>query len=179
MTLQRQPDGSVRIAQLDDWHLNVLRRIPLLADPGDDEKALCRVYPAPYDAGEATPEQQADWAEYVQPELQSLFETSLDRVNQDLRTAHLSEPPPPGTDAALLEPAAPEWTVNVPAAHVEDWFRAMNQARLVLSSSREAHRTDQEYLAGMLLKGEIELLIQYEMLTALCGWWVEVILNSG
>lgn len=180
MTLQRQPDSSVRIARLDDWHLEALRRIPALADPGDDERALRRVYPAPFVAGEGTREQQEDWAEYVQPEMETLFESSIERVSSDLKTAHLSKPAESAAKDGK-EPAEdpqPEWTINVPAAHVEDWFRAMNQARLVLSSSREAHRQDQEYVTTMLLKGEVDLLIQYEMLTALCGWWVDIMLRA-
>jgi hypothetical protein len=207
MTLQRLPDGSVRIARLDDWHLDALRHIPVLADPGDDEKALHRVYPAPFAAGEATTEQQEDWAEFVQPELETLFEGSVKRVARDLKKARLSDPPPPPPPVAppapgnaneerdseeLMdsdetadsppdgEPAAPEqeWELTIPAGHVEDWFRAMNQARLVLSASKGAHRTDQEHVTRMLVNGEIEMLVRYEMLTAMCGWWVEVMMRD-
>jgi hypothetical protein len=180
MTLQRQTDGSVRIAGLDDWHLEALRRIPQLALPGEDERALRRVFPAPYAAGDASVEQQEDWAEYVQPELEALFEGSLHRVREDLKTAHLAEPAPPskGRDRSATEEQEPEWVINVPADHVEDWFRAMNQARLVLSSTQQAHRQDQDYVAGMIARGDLEVLVQYEMLTALCGWWVEVLLNN-
>src|SRR5436190_5445147 len=95
MTLQKLPNGSVRIARLDEWHLEALRTIPQLADPGDDEKALRRVFPAPFAAGEATAEQQEDWVEYVQPDIQSLFEGSLERVAADLKTAGISEPAEP------------------------------------------------------------------------------------
>jgi hypothetical protein len=197
MTMQRLPDGSVRISALDDWHLNALRRIPSLADPGDDEKALRRIYPAPYTAGEATQEQQEDWAEYVQPELESLFATSIQRMAADLQTAHLSVPPPepPAEDAPApnagagagkntrkrLKPkvdTAPEWSISIPADHIEDWFRAMNQARLVLSASKEAHRHDDAHVAAMLLKGELDLLIQYELLTGMCDWWVGALLSQ-
>jgi hypothetical protein len=180
MTLQRQTDGSVRIAGLDDWHLEALRSIPQLALPGEDERALRRVFPAPYAAGDASVEQQEDWAEYVQPELEALFEGSLARVSADLKTAHLAEPAPrhkAGRGESPGEDQEPEWVINVPADHVEDWFRAMNQARLVLSSTYEAHRQDQDYVAGMIARGDLEVLVQYEMLTALCGWWVDVLLN--
>ncbi len=179
MTVQRQLDGAVRIAGLDEWHLEALRSIPRLAHPGEDERALRRVFPAPYAAGDASVEQQEDWAEYVQPELEALFEGSLSRVSADLKTAHLAEPqarsekaePPP-------DDPEPEWAINIPAGHVEDWFRAMNQARLVLSATKETHRHDQEYITGMIEQGEIESLVLYEMLTALCGWWVDVMMRG-
>lgn len=207
MTLQRLPNGSVRIARLDEWHLEALRTIPQIADPGDDEKALRRVFPAPFAAGEATPEQQEDWVEYVQPDLQALFEGSLERVAGDLKTVHVSAPEDTDDqeededdeddeddveeeededdddegeeeDSKDVAIRPPRWELTVPAAHVEDWFRAMNQARLVLSSAKEAHRTDQEYVTRMLVSGELEVLIRYEMLTAMCGWWVEVMLRG-
>jgi len=218
MTLQRLPNGSVRIARLDEWHLDALRTIPQLANPGDDEKALRRVFPAPFAAGEATAEQQEDWVEYVQPDLQTLFEDSLERVAADLKTAHPSEPEDrnvdeeedevevevedEGGDEDVVEDEiededededeeeeededekdiaikAPEWELTVPGAHVEDWYRAMNQARLVLSSAKDAHRTDHDYVTRMLLSGELDVLVRYEMLTAMCGWWVEVILRG-
>jgi hypothetical protein len=204
MTLQRLPNGSVRIARLDEWHLDALRSIPQLADPGDDEKALRRVFPAPFAAGEATPEQQEDWVEYVQPDLQTLFEGSLERVAADLKTAQRSDPAEmddeeddeeeddeevedgkDGEDDEEEEEEedkiaikAPEWEFTVPADHVEDWYRAMNQARLVLSSAKEAHRTDNDFVTRMLLSGELDVLVRYEMLTAMCGWWVEVMLRG-
>ena len=202
MTLQKLPNGSVRIARLDEWHLDALRSIPVLADPGDDEKALRRVFPAPFAAGDATAEQQEDWVEYVQPDLQNLFEGSLERVARDLKTAHLSavtddpeedeeedddekddddedsDNEVEDEDEDKVGVKAPEWELTVPADHVEDWYRAMNQARLVLSSGKDAHRTDHDYVTRMLLSGELDVLVRYEMLTAMCGWWVEVLLRT-
>ena len=217
MTLQRLPNGSVRISRLDEWHLQALRRIPFMADPGDDEKALRRVFPAPFAAGDASEQQQEDWVEFVQPEMQSLFEGSIAKVASDLKSATLSDPEEfeeeeddddseaddddnddaesgesvgLERDAAAGEEAAPEsgsekpkepeplWELTVPAKHVEDWYRAMNQARLVLSSAKGAHRRDNEYIQRMLASGQIEMLIYYELLTSLCGWWVDVLYRS-
>ena len=208
MTLQRLPNGSVRISRVDEWHLQALRRIPLLADPGDDEKALRRVFPAPFVAGDASAEQQEDWVEFVQPEMQALFEESLSRVASDLKNATLSEPEeqdedeedePEEADGDLdglapnagEEPAdagedapskeedpGPMWEVTIPAGHVEDWYRAMNQARLVLSAAKEAHRRDNDYIKRIVASGEVEMIIHYEILTGMCGWWCDVMLDS-
>ena len=75
-------------------------------------------------------------------------------------------------------PAALRWEFTIPAAHVEDWYRAMNQARLMLSERHEAHRGDDEHIAKLFMSGRMETLIQYELLTALCGWWVEVLMKQ-
>lgn len=220
MRVSRLPDGSVQLSQLDDWQLRTLRSLPGLADPGEDEAALRRLYPAPFEPGETTDEQKEDWAELVQPELEQLFENSLERVSADVKNARLESPPPPATEdddedqedeedvgiekpprirapdpavrqrprsprrAAIRPPEqeAPQemplrWEFTIPAAHVEDWYRAMNQARLILSERHAAHRTDDEHIARLFMSGRMEPLIQYELLTALCGWWVEVLMR--
>src|SRR5688500_7023987 len=107
MTLQRLSDGSARLAQLNEWQLRTLQSIPAVAHAGEDDDALRRLFPAPFAPGEATEEQQEDWAELVQPELEALFETSLARVAKDLKMIELDtealeprdnpdEPMPPG-----------------------------------------------------------------------------------
>ena len=219
MRLSRLPDGSVHLSQMEEWHLRTLRSLPGLADPGDDESALRRLYPAPFEAGETTEEQKEDWAELVQPELEQLFETSLERVSADVKNAQLElRPPPPPReetddeeeDAGIEKPPAvrapeaaarkrprsprpaairppeksepldspPRWELAIPAAHVEDWYRAMNQARLILAETHNAHRTDDEHIARLFMSGRMEPLIQYELLTALCGWWVEALMKQ-
>ena len=206
MTLSRLPDGSVRFDQIDEWQLQSLKSIPAAADPRDEDGPLRRLFPAPFSSGEATPEQQEDWAELVQPELEALFSGSLATVAADLRTAEqIPEPPapepeppaaaPPAADpepgpegapvrprrprrrAAKSAPPGPRWRLNVPADHVEDWFRAMNQARLMMSERFEAHRTDGQHIARMLAAGKFEMVIFYELLTGLCGWWVDQVLH--
>ena len=187
-------DGSVHLSQVNEWELRTLRSLPGIADPGDDEASLRRLYPAPFVAGEATEEQQEDWAEFVQPDLEQLFETSLERVAADVKKANLqppstvesgmddtepdeddSEEPSPVDEEAA---AALHWEFTIPVAHVEDWYRAMNQARLMLSERHEAHRSDDEHIAKLFMTGHMETLIQYELLTALCGWWVEVLMKQ-
>lgn len=213
MKITRLPDGSVHLSQMDEWQLRTLRSLPGLADPGDDEAALRRLYPAPFEAGETTEEQKEDWAELVQPELEQLFESSLERVSADVKNARLELPPPAMEEdeelgvekprpvrapepalrnrprrprPATIRPqetegppeAAPRWEFTIPAAHVEDWYRAMNQARLILSERHAAHRTDDKHIAQLFMTGRMEPLIQYELLTALCGWWVEALMRQ-
>ena len=202
MTLQRLTDGSARLAQLNEWQLRTLQSIPSVAHAGDDDSALRRLFPAPFSAGEATDEQQEDWAELVQPELEELFETSLAHVAKDLKMIELdTDPPPPrDSDDESVPPVPPSrgprrrsrksraagndaeappelWALTIPAAHVEDWYRAMNQARLMLAEKHHAHRTDSAHIARMFISGKMESLIQYELLTGLCGWWVDVMMQ--
>lgn len=216
MRITRTLDGAVHISRINEWELRTLRSLPGIADPGEDEAALRRLYPAPFQAGEATDENQEDWAELVQPELEQLFESSLERVADDVKTARLEAPSPDGLqddeeveqngleddedEAGAVEPEGnsgesedktedleepaglseqpPRWELTIPAAHVEDWYRAMNQARLMLSTKHEAHRRDDEHITRLLASGRIESLIQDQLLTAMCGWWVEVLMQQ-
>ncbi len=260
MTLERLPDGSVRVAHLDEWNLRMLQRIPALASAGDDEEAQRRLFPAPIFPGDAKEEALEDWKEFVKPGIEELFNDSLHRVTEDLNRAALEPSPPPvveadaapaakarktakkntrattakkaakspaakkttrsgtakkaakskvakktgGTPASrtrkpstakeqpepetprpkrrkpgpgISPPATPRWHFDIPAEHVEDWYRAMNQVRLMLSEKYEAHRTDDAHIAGMFISGNMESLIQYELFTSLCSWWVTSVLR--
>jgi len=199
MMLHRLPDGSVHVAHLDEWHLQMLRSIPVLASAGDDDQAKRRLFPPPYSHGDAGEEHFQDWDEFVRPGLEQLFTDSLQHVAEDLESVLLEAPAVPKTpekpeSAAAIDPPAPRrkrrksgpgisppdpdlWGFHIPAAHVEDWYRAMNQVRLMLSEKYEAHRTDNEHIAGMFISGNMETLIQYELFTGLCSWWVEALLR--
>jgi hypothetical protein len=207
MTLQRLKDGSVRITQIDEWHLEMLRNIPSLASTGENEKARQRLFPRPFAESEVTEENFRDWEEFVRPGIEQLFSDSLQRVSQDIegaardvseaaKTTEEADPalpedsagPPPapprrkrrkasGTEPGVSPPEPALWSFRIPAAHVEDWYRAMNQVRLMLSTKHEAHRTDNAHIAGMFISGKMETLIQYELFTGLCSWWVEVLLK--
>jgi hypothetical protein len=202
MTLERLSDGSVCLASINEWQLQTLRDLPSLADPGDDEAALKRIFPPPFHEGEATEVQQQDWIEIVHPDLEQLFESSLARVAADVKKARPDPAPAAaGEDASddvpaqarrprsserrrraaderspaarVPVPGQGHWRFTIPASHIEDWYRAMNQARLVLSEKYEAHRTDNAYLAKMFVSGKMETLIQYGLLSSLCDWWVD------
>jgi hypothetical protein len=195
MTLQRLPDGSVQVANLDEWHLQVLRSIPALTSADGNEEARRRLFPRPFSPGDATEEHFHDWDEFVRPGLEQLFADSVQHVAQDIDTAAPEEPSQPKKEAAptgdsppkkrrkaargpgISPPQTVRWGFKIPADHVEDWFRAMNQARLMLSAKHEAHRTDNAHIASMFINGKMETLIQYELLTGLCSWWVDALLR--
>jgi hypothetical protein len=210
MTLYRLEDGSVRVAHLDEWHLDTLRKIPSLASVEDDEIGRQRLFPVPFERGDVSEECLRDWDELVRPDLERLFADSLQRVAADLELAVPETPDPPEKEEAPAPDGTAEtpdakgaaespqtrrrrrkgpgisppgkkppvrWSFLIPAAHVEDWFRAMNQARLMLSEKYEAHRMDDGHIASMFISGNMEPLIQYELFTGLCSWWVNSLLN--
>ncbi len=79
----RTGDG-LRLARLDLFFVELLRQIPVSADPGDSDAARDRIYPP------ATTDPQADanedWRAYVHPELKEFFTTASQLVREDLET---------------------------------------------------------------------------------------------
>jgi hypothetical protein len=182
MTLQRQPGGSVAVQHVDAFIYNTLWELPALADPAGHEGAENRLYPPPYLPGEATEALLADWEEYVRPELEETLGNAFTRVLADLESATREPAPEPtlpsGESGSEPPPAPPSrWTLAIPAEHVEDWFRAMNAARLVMSQRHECHRTDTEYFLKAIADGETARLAQYGLLTAMCDWWITALMQ--
>ncbi|MES2706830.1 MAG: hypothetical protein V4726_09535 [Verrucomicrobiota bacterium] len=83
------------------------------------------------------------------------------------------------TAGSAAGPPMELYTVDIPSAHAEQWFRAMNQARLVLSAR---HGIDSEHLpdlASLLASGRLEHWFQYELFVSLQGWLVDAVLDAG
>lgn len=106
---------------LDIFFVELLRQVPISADPGDCAPARARLYP-PISSDEAANE---EWREYVRPELEHLFKTAAEIVRSDLeKLEHKGQ---------LHE----NWTLEIPAAHFEPWLNVLNQARLALAARFE------------------------------------------
>lgn len=83
------------------------------------------------------PEWEADWREYVQPDLQQMFQTSREVVDGDLA----------GFPGALsVEP----FTLRIPLDHLEAWVHSLNQARLSLAT---LHAFEERDLEGVVSFG--------------------------
>jgi hypothetical protein len=132
----RTGDG-LRLTHLDLFFVELLRQVPVSADPADSQAARSRLYPPlcsgnspgaknpaasqdPAGAGEANEE----WRTYVHPELQSLFTTSADIVREDLETFEQET----GSEAN------DDWVFEIPADHFDQWLNVLNQARLSLAA---------------------------------------------
>ena len=74
-------------------------------------------------------------------------------------------------------PAVPHFALTIPADHAEAWFRAMNQARIVLSKRYGIDSEHVPELARLLEAGQIEFWFQYELFVSLQGWLVEAVLD--
>ncbi len=69
------------------------------------------------------------------------------------------------------------FTLTIPPDHVEHWFLAMNQARLVLSARYGIDSEHVPDLAQLLENGQLEHWFQYELFVSLQGWLVEAVLD--
>jgi hypothetical protein len=204
MHLQKLPDGSIRLSRLNPWDVQTFRSLPALADYTADPEAEKRLLPTPAIESDLTPEIAMDWVEYVVPELRKSFVESFTTVLADLETLSLDpgpeaddagdgvdeeegEPSPSGqksTDqenasqqAVEEEPPMPHFVLTIPGDHAEAWFRAMNQARIVLSIRYGIDSERVPELGRLLEAGQLEYWFQYELFVSLQGWLIEVVLN--
>lgn len=90
-------------------------------------------------------------------------------ANADAASATAEGPPPP--------PVMDYFTVDIPAAHSEAWFRAMNQARLVLSAKHGIDSENLPDLASLLTSGKLEHWFQYELFVSLQGRLIDMVLD--
>lgn len=79
-------------------------------------------------------------------------------------------------EGAVTSPV-PHFSLTIPPDHAEAWFRAMNQARIVLSARYGIDSEHVPELAKLLEAGQIEYWFQYELFVSLQGWLVEAVLD--
>lgn len=75
------------------------------------------------------------------------------------------------------QPVMDYYTVDIPFAHAEAWFRAMNQARLVLSAKHGIDSENLPDLASLLTSGKLEHWFQYELFVSLQGRLIDMSLD--
>jgi len=119
----RTGDG-LRLAQLDLFFVELLRQVPVSADPGDSDAARDRIYPVASNDPHAA-EANEEWRTYVHPELKQLFTTASETVREDLRTFE------------ELDDSTDSWAFEIPTAHFDQWLNTLNQARLSLAARFE------------------------------------------
>jgi hypothetical protein len=117
---------GLRLSRLDLFFVELLRQIPVSAEPGDSEAARERLYPA---AG-ADAHGNEEWRAYVHPELEKLFQTAADTVREDLEAFE------------QLDENQENWAFEIPAAHFDRWLNVLNQARLALAARFEFDEAD-------------------------------------
>jgi hypothetical protein len=119
----RTGDG-LRLSRLDLFFVELLRQIPVSADPGDNAAARERIYPvASSDSKEDVANEE--WRLYVHPELKELFSSASDTVREDLE------------DFEQLDESNESYAFEIPALHFDQWLNVLNQARLALAARFE------------------------------------------
>jgi formate dehydrogenase maturation protein FdhE len=122
-------DDGLVLSRLDIFLLELLRQIPVSADPADDEAARKRLFSQPSQDAKTSRE----WEKYVHPELAHIFQSANETVKQDLD----------GVEEKLKGEAA-EYSVRIPAKHFDSWLNSLNQARLALAARNHFAESDLE-----------------------------------
>jgi hypothetical protein len=119
MTVEVTRTGdSLRLARLDLFFVELLRQIPVSADPGDSDAARDRIYPI----ATTDPQSNEDWRAYVHPELKEFFTSGSQTVREDLEKFE------------QLDDSNDNWAFEIPALHFDQWLNVLNQARLALAA---------------------------------------------
>ena len=113
MTLVTATDAVLEFGGIHPFFAGLLLELPRVA--AQQEHAERRLYPAPAASGEEV--LCADWREVVRPELETLFASNRQLVEQDL--------------AAWKNPESGT-PLHVPRGHVDAWLNTLNQARLII-----------------------------------------------
>jgi hypothetical protein len=121
------------LGKLDAFFVGLLLEIPASAEPGGSEIARSRLYSAPSDDAKIN----AEWLEYVQPDLQHLFQSANATVKQDLERLEKS-----------MEETKRRRSLCVPPQHFDSWLCSLNQARLTLAARFDF--TDTELAASAM-----------------------------
>ena len=96
-------------------------------------------------------------------------------VDDNAGDSHSGDDTVPHKDPIV--PVVPHYGLTIPSDHAEAWFRAMNQARIVLSTRYGIDSEHVPELARLLEAGQIEFWFQYELFVSLQGWLVEAVLD--
>jgi len=129
-------------------------------------------------------QQIEDWNEYVQPEIESIFDEARKTVIRDLETAEKLPATEFFESDELEEITLPDSEpldyrrVLIPLDHADAWYSALNQARLLMNEEHEITDSMERFSFLMGSEGELSperglLLAQYEMYSAIQSILVE------
>ena len=119
MHIHRLDEKTIALEDIDPLCAALLASIALRADPAGDPAAEARLFSTPTHGAE--PGTDAEWKEYVEPDLRQLFQDAVGVVKSDLERF-----PPAGVE--------PPYKLRLPLSHLDAWIHALNQARLALAA---------------------------------------------
>jgi Domain of unknown function (DUF2017) len=114
LILQSKDAETLLLSGLDDFLAELLRQVPEAGSPQAATES--RLFPLP--SGGREPELDAEWREFVRPELESQFSENRDVVAGDM--------------LQIQGNARKGFSIEIPQTHAPAWIHALNQARLSL-----------------------------------------------
>lgn len=169
MKMRRIISKGLVLSEIPAAQLRMLKQVALHADPSGSPAASERLYQSPVKQPQNVTDEELvdDWQEFVMPDLRQEFTRQLDCVANDLSQAQPESTPSPLHDDSLREdedededesededaatsPAA-TYELIIPFDHIESWYGALNQARLVMQERYEFPETENlEAMVGLL-----------------------------
>ena len=119
LTLHNKNPNTLVLSGLDDFLGALLRDVPEIGTPTAGSER--RLFPDPTGGREI--QADADWREFVRPELEEHFALNRDVVRDDLQQ---------------MRPArGGVFELEIAVAHLPQWIHALNQARLALDAQHQ------------------------------------------
>ena len=124
MTAQYDPEQGLLFSQVAGDYFQLLKQVPLHADCSGFAKGEQRLKQSPIaePTSDEDEEINSDWRDHVLPDMLAEFSRQLDMLSEDLAQASRFE------DRGGDE----EYQFLIPNDHIELWYGAINQARLVM-----------------------------------------------
>ncbi len=119
--------GDWEISKISEIEYLFLRRIATAANPEGCDAARRRMYPVgPVASGDLTEGRgsEKDWRDFVLPDQERSFGTAVEVLSEDVEKAEFEA----GEQGETI------YRISVPQDHTDQWFSALNQARLVLAA---------------------------------------------
>lgn len=167
MKMRRIISKGLVLSGMPAAQLRMLEQVALHADPSGSPAASERLYQSPVKQPQNVTDEELvdDWQEFVTPDLRHEFTRQLDCVANDLSQAQPESTPSPTHDDSLHDDSLREgededededaattpaatYELVIPFDHIESWYGALNQARLVMQERYEFPET--ENLAAMV-----------------------------
>jgi hypothetical protein len=148
MKIRRIEEEGLRISGLLAGDLRLLEQIAVHADSVGTPSAEERLLQEPVRDPEAPGGEKLndDWREHVLPELRAEFSRQLDVVGDDIKKARSSG----GKNG-------PRFEILIPFGHVEAWYGALNQARVVMQERYQFPEIDSpDALIGLLQSSNLK-----------------------
>jgi hypothetical protein len=132
LSLQKNT-GHWRLAEMQEIHLDFLRMAADDASMGDCPGGRERLFPPPLTGKDELLDEEFndDWKDLIAPELEVQFAGAVGTLLSDLDS--LQRVKKTGSAAVKL------YRLDVPLAHGQAWFSALNQARILLDLKYKLH----------------------------------------